>query len=164
LISVGVLVPLDILAAIDDQMGKTPRLMQVAFKREVSRLRTQILVELAVEPGPPKYPLRWKSNRQRRAVMAKLRSEGNLPYQRTHRLVRGWRADYLDTSDGGLMRVYNEAPYAEFVQGDNAQPFHLDSGWVQAAPVLTKWEDRASDRLIEIWFTVSDPFAGVPQT
>ena len=163
MIRLGVLVPTDILEAISDQIGRTPRLMQTAYKRQLSRLRSQILADLRQEPGKPRYPLRWKSERQRRFVMAKLSREGNLPYQRTHRLSKGWDIVFTDTADGGVMSAFNETPYARFVQGDDAQPFHLDTNWIQAADVIVKWEDVAADRLITTWFVVSDPFAGVPQ-
>lgn len=163
MIRVTATVPVDILDAIDDQMAKTPGIMQTAWKRALGQIRSQILSELSREPDKPRYPLRWKSPRQRRAVMAKLRREGNLPYQRTHRLARGWQVDFRDVADGGIMQVYNNVPYADFVQGDSAQPMHLDTGWIQAAPVITKWEDVAADRLISTWFVVSDPFAGIPR-
>lgn len=154
---------LDVLSAIDEQLQKTPGLMQTAFKREVGRIRSQMLAELRVEPGKPKYPIRWTSSRQRRAVMAKLRKAGNLPYQRTHELSHGWRVDYTETADGGILTAGNETPYASFVVGDDQQGFHKDTGWLKAPDILEKWSEIVTDRLIQTYITVADPFAGVPR-
>jgi len=155
---------LDVLSAIDDQMGKTPGLMQTAYKRQVSRIRSRMLQELRAEPGKPKYPIRWTSARQRRKVMAMLRKAGNLPYQRTHELSRGWQVDYVDTGSGGILTAYNNSPIASFVEGDNQQGYHKNTGWLYAPDIIVKYSDIATDALISTWFVVSDPFAGIPQT
>jgi hypothetical protein len=47
---------------------------------------------MRVEGKPIEYPVRWDSIRQKRFVIAKLRREGNLPYQRTHRSRLSWQA------------------------------------------------------------------------
>lgn len=161
MISVSVTVPVDVLDAIADAAQQSPKLMETAFKRQISRLKRQVLDELADEPGKPKYPLRWKSARQRRFVMAKLRRENNLPYQRKHQLAKGWRVTDDVLSEGGLFAVENATPYARFVQGDDAQPFHLDTGWTQVGEVVSKYREIAEERLIQTWFTVADPSAGI---
>lgn len=161
-IKVDVRAALDVLGAIDTQLQKTPGLMQTAFKREVGRIRSQMLAELRIEPGKPKYPIRWTSARQRRAVMAKLRKAGNLPYQRTHELSRGWRVEYTETADGGILTARNDSQIASFVEWTDQQGFHKDTGWLYAPDILDKWSEIATDRLIDTWWVISDPFAGIP--
>jgi hypothetical protein len=87
---------------------------------------------LTKTPGKPKYPLRWKSDSQRKAVMAKLRKAGNLPYSRTGKIKRAWKGEI----NPGELIIANEARdpitrqfYAEYVFGKDQQPFHKDTGW-----------------------------------
>lgn len=146
----------DILAAYKDAAGKLPKLTQTAFRRQAQRIARRVRAELRTEPPPPTYPLQWKSQRQRRYVLAKLRREGNLPYQRTGRLLRGWEVSYNTDNFGGLLEVENDTSYARYVQGDDAQPMHLATGWTQAAEVVAKYREEAEDALIETFFTVVD--------
>lgn len=151
-----VIVATDVLDAIDDAAMKSPKLMQTAFRRATRRLRARILADLRDEPNAPNYPLRWKSERQRRYVMAKLRKDNNLPYKRTGKLLAGWRVEFEPDADGGLLVVENDTLYARYVVGDDAQPFHLDTGWVQGANVVSDYRVIAEDVLIETWFTIAD--------
>lgn len=87
--------------------------------------------------------IRWTSERQRRYVMAKLRREGNIPYQRSHQYAGGWHVtgDYAN----GLtsIDVWHD-PYpgddgedvVQFVGGSRQQGFHQDTGWPNANEVL----------------------------
>lgn len=43
---------------------------------------TRVRDRMAVTGDPITYPVQWDSDKQRRYVMAKLRKENNLPYQR----------------------------------------------------------------------------------
>lgn len=159
--SAKITVPTDVLDAIRDTAQKSPKLMQTAYERSTRRLRKQILDTLREEPGKPKYPIRWKSERQRRYVLAKLREEGNLPYDRTGALLKAWDVRVENDGTGGIMVVENTSPNAAYVVGDDAQPYHLDTGWVQGADVVSEFRPIAEDVLIDTWYTVSDPFAGV---
>jgi hypothetical protein len=155
-----VTVDLDILDAIEDTARTSPGRMKTAYRRNVGRLRSRLLSRLQVEPGSPRYPLRWKSARQRRYVMAKLRREGNLPYQRTGKLLQSYDVELVDDGSGAILSVVNTSPVARFVVGDDAQPFHLDTGWIQMADAVSDARQEAEDLLIDTWYTVSDPFAG----
>lgn len=161
--SAKITVPTDVLDAIADTARRSPKLMQTAYERATRRLRSQMLEKLREEPGKPKYPIRWKSERQRRYVLAKLREDGNLPYERTGALLKAWRVVMEADGSGGIMTVENTSPSARYVVGDDAQPFHLDTGWVQGADVVSEFRPVAEDILIETWFTVADPFGGVPK-
>lgn len=153
----------DVLDAINDQMRRTPGLMQTAVQRQLRNTRRRILPTLrALEPGPPRYPLRWKSDRQHRFVMAKLRREGNLPYQRTGDLLRRYDLTLTSSDAGGVFTLTNDAPQAPFVIGNAQQPYHIDTGWEFIGVTANRVQDTVTEDLIETWFTVSDPFAGVP--
>ena len=85
-------------------------------------------------PGQPRYPLRWMSDKQRIAVIIKLKRSNNLPYQRTRRLFRNWKGEIEPTK----VIIANEAKdpisgefYAPYVFGKEQQPFHADTGWKQ---------------------------------
>jgi hypothetical protein len=140
----------------------SPKLMQRAMKRRESRLRQLTLRIVKVEPPPAKHPIRWTSERQRRYVLAKLREEGDLPYQRTHELINAWDAKFQLDGDGGSFAMFNTSPVAPFVIGDRQQIMHEDTGWMYAPEVI----DRDIVPLVlndyeTIWYTISDPFAGV---
>lgn len=160
-IAVEVRVDKDVLDAIQRDIPRHGKLLEKAFRRQVTRVRRLILDALSEEPGAPQYPLRWKSRKQQHYVMAKLRAEGNLPYQRTHALSQGWDAVFEVNDDGGVLNLTNDQDYAGFVQGDDAQPFHLDTGWTQVAEVVAKYNEDLTDRLIDTWFVVTDLTAGV---
>lgn len=161
--SAQITVPTDVLDAIRETAQRSPKLMQTAYERATRRLRKQILDSLREEPGRPHYPLRWKSDKQRRYVMAMLRESGNLPYDRTGALLKAWDVRLEDDGDGGIMVVENTADSARYVVGDDAQPYHLDTGWIQGADVVSEFRPIAEDVLIETWYTIADPFAGVPR-
>lgn len=161
MIRVNVQIDADVLDAIADAALRSPKLMQVAFNRQTTRLRRRILDELTTEPPKPTYPLRWRSERQRRFVMAKLREEGNLPYQRTGALLDGYAVRFVAEGNGGALQITNDTPYAEYVVGDSAQPFHLDNGWVQVADVVAQYEPIVEEALIQTWWTVVSPDGGI---
>jgi hypothetical protein len=161
MIRVSVTVETDILDAIAETAQKSPRLMQTAFKRNVSRLRSRILDDLTQDPGPVHYPIRWKSERQRRAFFATNGFGKGIPYERTGALQAGYRITAIDDPSGGILQVTNTTPYANFVVGDDAQPFHLDTGWRQVGTAIANYREEAEDILIDTWFTVTDATAGV---
>lgn len=156
---VQVIVDTDILEAIADTAQRSPKLMQTAYERATRRLRRRLLDTLMNEPDSPDQPLKWKSEKQRRYVMRKLTLENNLPYRRTHSLSRAWRVVLTPGQGGAIMEAYNDAPQARFVQGVDQQPFLVK--WPYAPKVIEDYRVEANEVLIQVWFTVSDPYAGV---
>lgn len=69
----------------------------------------------------------WKSEKQRRYVMAMLRSgEMKIPYRRTQKLSRGWRT----YGAGKTQIVANEVQYAQYVKDLPTQTQgHMLRGW-----------------------------------
>lgn len=164
MIRIDVTVDDDIIRAIEEQLKVTPGLMKTAYRRAVGRIRQSILVKLKVQPKAPTYPLRWKSEKQRRAYFASNGFGGGIPSKRTGKLLSSYDVILTDASnDGGILSVINTDPKAQFVVGDHAQPFHLDTGWVQIAPVVSDARVQAENVLIETWFTIADFKAGVPK-
>lgn len=92
-------------------------------------------------PSSPKYPLRWKSDKQRRYVMARLRKENNLPYRRRGRLENAWSGSstikevvIANTARDSLTGAF----IAPFVIGNFQQPFHADTGWTKRTAKIEK--------------------------
>ena len=115
--------------AIQLQQSPAPLVLRdIALRQSVALAK-----EKYKAPSKPNYPLRWKSDKQRKYVMARLRKEDNLPYQRTNKLVEMW-----DYSRKGQYQatIFNDAKdpltgrfYAPFVISTWQQPFHADTGW-----------------------------------
>lgn len=100
------------------------------------RVDTTLRVEPPVRSWPGDYPLEWTSEKQRRYVMWKLRSTGNLPYQRTHQYVRGWHVQGVYTHGLTSILVFHDDEVADFVGGRRQQRFHRITGWANAPDVL----------------------------
>lgn len=107
----------------------------------------KMLPRLQTEPGKPTYPLTWRSPKQRRYVMAKLRREGNLPYQRTHGLARGWKVNVIYAPRGNVeiteISVTNSAPNAKFVVGPPPFKQPMFPHWKEANRVIGQFEGQA---------------------
>lgn len=161
--SVTVQVPTATMLAINQQVAKTPRLMETAFRRATSRLKTRMIRELRHEPGKPVYPIRWKTERQRRAFFATNAWGRGIPTQRTHALSGGWNVDTRTALATGTMVVSNNVPYLRYVEGNDQQPFHSASGWLLATPIVQRYMTELDSVMTATWWTVSDPFAGIPQ-
>jgi len=69
----------------------------------------------------------WKSERQRRYVMAKIRSgEIQIPYRRTQTLRAGWQT----VGSGSTQIVVNQVSYAGYVKDIQRQTYgHMLRGW-----------------------------------
>jgi len=127
-----------------------------------------LLDELQYEPGAVKYPIQWASERQRKFVMAKLRREDNLPYQRTHELVEKFEVVRLNEAGQFLIVVRNNSPVAKYVVGSLAkdrtaavrfiQQFHLNTGWQPAVDTVNYWLDAMREEFLELYAQVIGEF------
>jgi hypothetical protein len=170
---VTVTVDSSVLDAINEAALKSPTLMKTAFRRTLNGQKRRILSKvLDVEPGPVQYNamsasgapmLRWKSKRQMRAAHATGNWGAGMPYVRTGNLAHSWNVYLEDDGNGGLINIENYADYAQFVVGDWEQPFHYDTGWRNITDVLDAVEPIVELALIETWYTVTDPYGGVPE-
>lgn len=112
---------------------------------------------IAQYPGPPKYPLRWASRKQRLWFLRAAR-EGRVevPYRRqfsptSQRLGPSWSV----VTRGGQTFVGTRVTYAPYVQSaQHQQPFHRDTGWKtdeQAAREVAESQDirHAAEQLLK---------------
>lgn len=150
----------DIIVALQEQINRLPKLVEGEVRRRLRPIRARVLAELRQEPGKPNYPLRWKSERQRKAYFATNGFGHGIPYRRTGKLAKSWDVTFELTGSGGEINIVNDDPKARFVQGDDQQPFHIDTGWRAAAPIAVDAIDEIQDALIEAWFIVADPTSG----
>lgn len=150
----------DVFEALAEQMQKTPALLNTALRRQASKAKTRMLGRLREEPSNPQHPIRWKSEKQKRAYFVTDGFGRGIGAPRTHALSEGWKVD-IDGSNFFSMDVYNTQDYTRFVEGEDKQPFHIDTGWLDANPILRDESERFEDVIIETYFTVGDPTAGV---
>lgn len=157
MIDINMKLPTDVIDALQDELGKAPALVKGGARRLANQSRQRTLNRL--RDAPPKWTgkRRWKSEKQRKAYFATDGFGHGIPYQRTGKLEAGWDMEINIFEDGGEFELYNDSPAARFVQGDDAQPMHLDSGWPQAAPIAAEEFDILEDNMVELWFLIIDP-------
>lgn len=157
--SARVLPDKDVLEAITATMPKAPILMGVAMRLVVRQVDEKVISQLRTEPPKPNYPLRWKTEKQRRAYFATNGFGKGIPYRRTGALAKGWQTEFVVTPDGGEWSVFNAVEYVDYVQGLDQQPMHIDTGWVYAPPVIAQADILATDLLINAWYEVGERIA-----
>jgi hypothetical protein len=130
-----------------------PEVISIWAKRELRPfISNEVQERLQRAPGAVHYPIQWTSERQRLAFFATDGFGHGIPYTRSDEMIKDWhvRGDY----HGGLtdISVYNDAPQAQYVYGDESglhqQQFHLNTGWprfVDQAQVIA----LEADALIE---------------
>lgn len=144
-----VLVDTDVLDAYQEAIRKAPSRARRAAGLIARGDRAQrLLSRLATYPPKPSYPLRWKSAKQRRYVMAKLRRENNLPYQRTGELGRSYGVSLYPNGEISLTTI---SPYYQYVQGEDQQPFHIDTGWEYVPAIVAEEREGFSADMIDAW-------------
>jgi hypothetical protein len=155
--------PLPFLKGVDARIARIPGVFATGWKRQEGRIRSYAKRVLRVKPGKPKYPIRWTSERQRRAFFASNGFGRGIPTKRTDAMINAWDVRFKATTTGGQLTLVNDTDYAGFVVGDNQQGFHKDTGWYQVEDKVQQINTFAADTLEQTWITASDPFAGVPQ-
>lgn len=146
---------LDVLDTVRETAITAPARMRREMGIVARGSTAQLIVrELSTEPGKPNYPLLWTSQRQRKFVMAKLRREGNIPYERSHRQAQGWRTVLatLQGDDGGVIVVENSNPGSQFIQGEFQQGYL--SKWPLARLVIRNHQEEMQDEAISAWYRV----------
>jgi hypothetical protein len=155
--SADVIIDETVFKDIAEKATKGPKEFFVIYGNAVSAIGNQTVSILSTEPGKPKYPIRWTSERQRKFVMAKLRRMGQIPYIRTGRYAAAWRWFAKSTQFGGLFVIENTAKTSkgesleQYVQGIHQQGFHKDTGWIATGPTLRKAGQEAELLLVTSW-------------
>lgn len=123
-------------------------------------IKPDLLRQLRQEPPVKRFPIGqfpWTSEKQRRFVLAKLRKDDNLPYQRSHRLSRSWDVRSRQSRNSYHLIIENPAPAAQYVygkldqRGRNAarrpqQRFHQIIGWPLAIDIINPEMERFEQR------------------
>jgi hypothetical protein len=152
-----------LLRAMRKNIAQAPNRFQNAMRGKGGRLANSALTKLSREPGPPIYPIRWATARQRRAYFATGGFGHGIPSRRSGTLLRSWVSRFFGDRQGGVVTLSNPISYMRYVQGDKAQPFHLDTGYVQVSDVVEDFYREAREIGAEVWLVAADPFTGVPR-
>jgi hypothetical protein len=100
-------------------------------------------------PGKVKRPIRWTSEKQRRAYFATDGFGAGIPYKRTGRLPAAWRVESAIGPGGLTISITNPSKAAPFVYGRWKQQFHTDTGWPDARPIIDKIIEATRPALVE---------------
>jgi hypothetical protein len=146
----------DKLAQLKLNIQNMPTQFDNAMKGKEGQFANQALRQLTIVPGAPVRPIRWKSQRQKRAYFASKGFGKGIPSRRTYAVLKGWKVTYKRDGDGGSVSLINTEPHMRFVQGDDAQPFHLDTGWVQRKDVVDDFVREVNGQVTAVWYGVCD--------
>ena len=124
----------DLLQRLHNIKQAQPQLLKSTLEGAARAIRPEVMKAVTLVPGPPKYPLRWASEKQRRAFFATNGFGKGIPYKRTGQLIAAWQVKVSVRGvgggrGGGVITVENPAKAARYVYGPQQQPFHLDTGW-----------------------------------
>lgn len=156
MIKTELIIDTDVLDALGESLRAMPETMRKTVNKIVlPKVRDRARQTLAQPIPPVRYPLRWKSAKQRRAFFATNGFGHGIPYQRTGRLQTGWRVETTPVDAGLAIELRNDTPYARYVVGNEQQPFHQDTGWYLADEVTLALSDYANNEIIEAWAVVS---------
>ena len=127
------------------------------YKREfgkIARGKTsqKVLRRMYRDPGPVKRPIRWKSAKQRRAYFATDGFGRGIPTRRTGNIQRAWRAVLEEEQ----IAFVNDNDAASYLQGDDQQPFHMDTGYETIQNVVADYLEDYENEAIDGWYRVVD--------
>lgn len=115
-------------------------LKRVATRAFNQRIRLGLLSQLRKTPKRRPWTRGdFVSDKQRRAFFAKTHGQ---PYQRTGRLVAGWRTDLIVNDEAIAFTISNPASAEKYVQGKFQQPGHAKTGWGKHEDVFKDWTPR----------------------
>ena len=153
MVSVRLEINTAIFDGVDEYLSTRPAIVQKISERVYRRHAPAILVLLKRIPGKPNYPIVWKTERQRRFVMAMLtrraKENGRYPdisYQRTGEGSDSWVWKMTSGKHGVGLDISSAWAASQFVYGTlnqqsatNAlrpqQPFHAGR-WPEAARIV----------------------------
>lgn len=150
------------------QIEKNFAEMVKRFQRGMQTLKGRGLAEVALAklrrvPGPPIHPIRFDTDRQRRAFFASKGFGRGIPARRGSppAVTQGWNAEFIATDEGGIVALSNPEPHMQYVQGFKAQGFHKDTGWVQVEDVMNDFYRESADGAVQVFYETCDPLEGV---
>lgn len=138
------------------QVAAAPTTMNIyaatTIRKQVDAYVTRKLINVSIPK--PSYPLVWRSPRQRRFVMAKLRREGNLPYRRSGEFQKAWKVVAVRERGTSLITVSNDSGITEYLAGSSADRQPMFPHWYHYEDVLLEAEEIATDMAINGWFDI----------
>lgn len=157
MIDVRVTVDTDVLRALEETYRKSPRTIKTYLNRSLlPHYLKRIQQQWTPYPGAVRYPIEWKSDKQRRAFFATNGFGGGIPYRRTRYLQQSWMFAIDDYPDGAEIRIGNEADYARYVIGTDQQPFHHNTGWPRIDDEAAALTGELTDDVIDLYFQIMD--------
>ena len=146
----------------------SPKLLDTATKRAVSRTSSEIRKFLAETKPQSALPFRWSHNPAKQARARRWYFANKVPkgskggrYQRTGRMVKAFNVVGKIISGGAVISIENRAKGSEFVHGARQVPSHARTGWNTVEETRRKFAPILSKRLAENIVTVLDERAGV---
>lgn len=145
-----------LLEAYQQLFANAPKFVRRALNDVIEDDSEKVLALLRTEPGPVKRPIKWTSEKQRRAYFATNGFGHGIPYVRTHQLSRSWRMELaFTTGEIVQIRVHNDSPALPFVEGEFQQRFHEITGWLNIdntfATITRMLESDVETRLIQLF-------------
>jgi hypothetical protein len=113
-----------------------------------------ILARLTEIPGPSSQPVKWTSDKQRKAYFASNGFGGGIPTVRTGTIAQAWDVEYIVDPGAFRVLIINRNPKSKFLYGGASlrsnprfqQQQHKNTGWVTVAPVIAYFvESMATD-------------------
>ncbi len=156
----------DIQEAVINDLKTAPRKFRRLYRARIVAIQDRTLRRLQTPAPPVKYPIQWKTQKQRRAYFATNGFGKGIPTRRTGALQKGWKGIIEGDIREGLFTLYNDATtrdyftgaivyYEQFVTGTSQQPFHRNTGWVRSQDVLADAMVEAEDAMIQTWWEVN---------
>lgn len=146
------------LKRIDNNIVRSVSRMQLAMKGAQGKIALRAIKRLGTVPGPPQHPIRWKSEKQRRAFFASDGFSRGIPTKRKNVIIKGWYADVRADAFGGVITLKNPYDAWVYIQGSFVQPFHRDTGYVQLKDVVDDFYQDGTLIIADAWFRSADPF------
>lgn len=150
----------DIAQPVREAKDKAPGLMNQVYLKRTLKPRQQLLNRLRQSAGKPHYPLRWASDRQRKKYFASRGFGEGIPYVRTEDTANAWQVQLRRLGDRDALSVINPEPHSIYLYGDalgfHQQPFHKDTGWVNANDEVANYQPIFEGAVIEAWVETHD--------
>ena len=157
----------DLQDALIEDLQNSPRKFRKLYRTRINALAQNTLRKLKAPAPKVRYPIQWKSEKQRRAFFATNGFGAGVPTRRTNKLQDGWQV--IEESDfrEGLFTIFNSATtrdyftgaivyYEQYVSGTSQQPFHRNTGWNRSQDILADAMVDAEDLIIEVWNTINE--------
>ena len=142
----------------DRKLSNATNKLRLLMKGKQGKIGLKAIAMLGTIPGGPVYPIRWKSNKQRRAFFASKGFGRGIPTGRKNVIINAWTAEVTTDPYGGVVRLTNPFDAWVYIQGSFVQPFHIDSGYVQLKDVADEFIKDGTLVIADAWLEASDPF------